>query len=163
VAEHSFGVTAIAYVLGQRRGGVNMERLLLLALFHDLAEARTGDLNYVNKRYVAARENQAFEDAVNGLPFSDELISIKDEWHSGQTPEAQLAADADQLDMILELRRLSGHGWKPADEWLAYATKRLKTPEGQALSQEILRSGPDDWWFERRDSLWVNPKELGEK
>jgi putative hydrolase of HD superfamily len=163
VAEHSFGVTAIAYVLGRKRGGVNLERLLLLALFHDLAEARTGDLNYVNKRYVTAHENEAFEDAVRDLPFSDELNSVKDEWRSGQSPEAKLAADADQLDMILELRRLSEHGWKQADEWLGYATKRLKTPEGQALCQEILAAGPDDWWFERRDNLWVNPPAPDEK
>ncbi|MDR2387494.1 MAG: HD domain-containing protein [Deltaproteobacteria bacterium] len=158
VAEHSFGVIALAYVLGRKRGQVNLERLLLLALFHDLAEARTGDLNYVNKRYVTAHEKQAFEEAVRDLPFSEELNSIKDEWLKGQSPEAQLAADADQLDMILELRRLSQHGWKQADQWLSYATQRLKTPEGQALGQEILSTGPDDWWFERRDQLWINPQ-----
>jgi putative hydrolase of HD superfamily len=135
-----------------------MERLLLLALFHDLAEARTGDLNYVNKRYVTAHEKEAFSDAIEGLPFSGELSSISDEWLDGNSPEAALAYDADQLDMIVELRRLQEHGWKQASDWLEYAPKRLKTPEGRKLCQEILSTGPDAWWFERRDSLWVNPQ-----
>ena len=76
----------------------------------------------------------------------------------GQTLEARLAADADQLDMILELRRLDRHGHAQAAEWLTYAAKRLKTPEGQRLCREILVSGPDDWWFEKNESLWVDPK-----
>ncbi|MDR2367117.1 MAG: HD domain-containing protein [Deltaproteobacteria bacterium] len=162
VAEHSFGAAAIAYVLGRMNGEANMERLLILALFHDLAEARTGDLNYVNKRYVKAFEKEAFSDAIDGLPFAPELSSANDEWLSGRTIEARLAADADQLDMIVELRRLNDHGCDQAGEWLTYATKRLKTPEGQRLCQEILSSGPDDWWFERRDALWVNPAGPGQ-
>jgi putative hydrolase of HD superfamily len=157
VAEHSFGTAAIAYALGRMSRGVNMERLLLLALFHDLAEARTGDLNYVNKRYVTAREKEAFRDAARGLPFSEELGSVNDEWLEGRSLEANLAADADQLDMILELKRLLEHGWRQAGDWLEYAPKRLRTEEGQRLCREILAAGPDDWWFERRDDLWVNP------
>ncbi|MDR0621095.1 MAG: HD domain-containing protein [Deltaproteobacteria bacterium] len=158
VAGHTFGVAAIAYALGRLNGQANMERLLLLALFHDLAEARTGDLNYVNKRYVKALEKEAFSDAIKGLPFAPELGGLNEEWLNGESLEARLAADADQLDMILELRLLQAHGHDPAGDWLGYATKRLKTPEGQKLCQEILASGPDDWWFERDDALWVNPE-----
>jgi putative hydrolase of HD superfamily len=157
VAEHSFGTTAIAFVLGRMAGDADLERLLLLALFHDLAEARTGDLNYVNKRYVTADEREAFEAATRDLPFGEELRSINDEWLEGRSREASLAADADQLDMILELRRLLGHGWKQAGEWLGYATKRLRTEEGRRLCEDIMTGGPDDWWFERSDALWVRP------
>jgi putative hydrolase of HD superfamily len=157
VAEHSFGAAVIAYVLGRMNGKVDMERLLLLALFHDLPEARTGDLNYVNKQYVTTHEKEAFQDAVKGLPFSTELESVNSEWSQGSTSEARLAADADQLDMILELRRLNGHGWKQAGDWLEYASKRLKTDEGRKLCGEILSSDPDSWWFQRQDKLWINP------
>jgi putative hydrolase of HD superfamily len=163
VAEHSFGTAAIAYVLGRMNGQADMERLLLLALFHDLAEARTGDHNYVNKQYVTSHEKEAFEDAVKDLPFTEELSSLNDEWLGSQSLEACLAADADQLDMILELKRLFDHGWKQAGDWLQYVVKRLKTKEGQSLGQEIMTSGPDDWWFEHRDSLWVNPKSPDKK
>jgi putative hydrolase of HD superfamily len=157
VAEHSFGVAMLSYVLGRLSGKADLERLLSMALFHDLAEARTGDLNYVNKRYVTALEDEAFNDAASGLPFEDELLELKKEWSQGETLEAKLAADADQLDMMLELKRLSAHGWNQADQWLFYAEKRLKTPEGKALAKQILQGEPDNWWFEQREELWVNP------
>ncbi|MDR1487305.1 MAG: HD domain-containing protein [Deltaproteobacteria bacterium] len=158
VAEHSFGVAMLAWVLGRMSGEADLERLLSMAIFHDLAEARTGDLNYVNKRYVIPLEEQAFSDAARDLPFEKELLEIKNEWLESESLEAKLASDADQLDMMIELRRLSAHGWNQAGEWLVYAEKRLKTREGQALAKEILSSDPDGWWFERRDELWVNPK-----
>jgi putative hydrolase of HD superfamily len=157
VAEHSFGAVAAAFVLGRLCPGVNLERLLTLALFHDLAEARTGDLNYVNKRYVKAFESQALADAAKGTPFEDELLSIRDEWLAGESVEAKLARDADQLDMMLELKRLNSFGWRQAGEWLSYAEKRLITPEAIKLAQELKKSDPDGWWFEPREELWVNP------
>jgi hypothetical protein len=129
-----------------------------MALFHDLAEARTGDLNYVNKRYVEADEDSAFRDAISDLPFSEELLSLWEEWRLGQSLEAKLARDADQLDMMVELSRLAAHGWKPASDWLFYAQKRLATEAGRQLAERILSRDPDGWWFERRDDLWVNPK-----
>lgn len=158
VAEHSFGATAVAFVLGRMAEGADISKLMAMALFHDLAEARTGDLNYVNKRYVAADEDAAFRDATSGLPFESELAGIWAEWRLGESLEARLAKDADQLDMILELKRLASHGWSQAADWLFYAIKRLATEPGKLLGERIMARGPDDWWFERKDELWVNPK-----
>ena len=59
VAEHSHRMTFVAYVLAKEsKEPVDMAKLLLMCLLHDLPEARTGDLNYVNKRYVEANEDQ---------------------------------------------------------------------------------------------------------
>ncbi|MDR2141500.1 MAG: HD domain-containing protein [Deltaproteobacteria bacterium] len=163
VAEHTFGVAMVAFALGRLEERADLGKLLRLALFHDLAEARTGDLNYVNKRYVVAQEDAAFADATQGLPFEGELRDLWAEWRAGETLEARLAADADQLDMMLELRRLAGHGWAAAEEWLFYAQKRLKTETARELAQELTQADPDHWWFERREELWVNPEPRGEK
>jgi putative hydrolase of HD superfamily len=157
VAEHVFGATVMAYALGRLSGRADVGRLTLLTLFHDLAEARTGDLNYVNKRYVTSREDSAFRAMAAGLPFEADLLSLREEWEAGESLEARLAADADQLDMMLELRRLAARGWTQADEWLHYAEKRLKTDEARRLAAKLLLADPDDWWFERRDELWVDP------
>ena len=155
VAEHSFGVIVLAFALVRLNGRADLPRTLKLALFHDLAEARTGDLNYLNKRYAEADEGRAMADALSGLSFGPELMENWQEWRAGETLEARLAADADQLDMILELRRLQTLGSAQAREWLHYAQKRLKTPEGQALFEEISQADPERWWFERRDDYWV--------
>lgn len=155
VAEHSFGVTILAFTLTRLNGRADLTRTLKLALFHDLAEARTGDLNYMNKRYATVDEDQALRDAAEGLVFGPELTDLWDEWRCGQTLEARLAADADQLDMVLELRRLKTLGSEQAGDWLFYAEKRLKTDEGRALFQEIVQTDPTRWWFEKREEYWV--------
>ena len=155
VAEHSFGVTVLAFTLVQMNGQADLGRTMRLALFHDLAEARTGDLNYMNKRYATMDENRAMRDAAEGLPFGPELLEGWEEWREGRTLEARLAADADQLDMVLELRRLKTLGSDQAEDWLFYAQKRLKTDEGRKLFEEIVQTDPTRWWFERREEYWV--------
>ncbi|MDR1920846.1 MAG: HD domain-containing protein, partial [Candidatus Adiutrix sp.] len=94
VAEHSFGVVVLAFVLARMNGAACLEKMLKLAVFHDLAEARTGDLNYMNKRYAVMDEDRAMTDAAEGLPFGDELAGLWNEWRSGDSLEARLAADA---------------------------------------------------------------------
>lgn len=100
-------------------------------------------------------EDRAMNDAVEDLPFADELKGGWAEWRDGRSLEAQLAADADQLDMIMELRRLETLGSEQAKDWLYYAQKRLKTKEGKKLFEEITSSDPTNWWFEKREDYWV--------
>ena len=126
VAEHSFGVVVLAFALVRLNGRADLTRTLKLALFHDLAEARTGDLNYMNKRYTETDEGRAMADALAGLPFGPELMENWQEWRASETLEAQLAADADQLDMVLELRRLHTLGSAQAQDWLHYAQNALR-------------------------------------
>jgi putative hydrolase of HD superfamily len=163
VAEHTFGALTVAFALGRMEPQADLEKLLKMVLFHDLPEARTGDLNYVNKMYVQSLETEAFNDATRDLPFTRELADLWAEWRDGQSLEAKLAADADQLDMMLELRRLAGHGWRQAQDWLFYAQKRLKTSSALKLAESLIDMDPDHWWFERREELWVNPGPPGEK
>ncbi len=155
VAEHSFGVTVLAFTLARMNGRADLTRTLKLALFHDLAEARTGDLNYMNKRYAVMDEDKAMREATDGLPFGPELLDLWAEWRQGQSLEARLAADADQLDMILELRRLETLGSEQARDWLFYAHKRLKSEEGRQLFGEITGSDPTHWWFDKKEEYWV--------
>ncbi|MGD9506802.1 MAG: HD family hydrolase, partial [Syntrophobacteraceae bacterium] len=62
VAEHSFRATVIGYTLARLSGDADPFKVVSLCLFHDLPEARTGDMNYVNKRYVQVDENAAIDD-----------------------------------------------------------------------------------------------------
>ncbi|MDR2340126.1 MAG: HD domain-containing protein [Deltaproteobacteria bacterium] len=162
VAEHSFGVTLVSFALARMSGKADLERLLKMALFHDLAEARTGDLNYMNKRYVTAHEGLATKDLAEGLPFEGELLGLFREWKEGASLEARLAADADQIDMLVELARHRADGSEAAAEWIRYALMRLKTEEGKALAQAVLSASPDGWWFEKKESFWVSPKGPGD-
>ena len=70
MAEHSFSVSFIAFVMAQMEPDVDALRLIAMCLVHDLPEAKTGDLNYVQKKYVTADENKAMNETTRKLPLS---------------------------------------------------------------------------------------------
>src|SRR2546428_11702018 len=56
VADHSYGVAMLCLFQAWSRGGYDLERLLKLALIHDLDEAITGDLTPEDKRRLGLGE-----------------------------------------------------------------------------------------------------------
>ncbi len=159
VAEHSFHTAVIGYVLARDESRADLLKTMMMCLFHDLHEARTGDLNYVNKRYVSVDEVRAVQDLGKELPFGDELISLIHEFNRGETIEACLSKDADQLGLIVELKEQQDLGNKYAKEWLHYALKRPRTENAKKMAQEILKTDCTDWWFEKKTDWWVNGPE----
>jgi putative hydrolase of HD superfamily len=156
VAEHIFRTTYIGYALGKLATGVDVDRMIKMCLFHDLPEARTGDLNYVNKKYVVPHEKKAVEDLTQTLPFGNEIKELIAEFVEGKTDEAKLAGDADQLEMILALKEYKDIGNKYADEWLEFSLKRLQTEVAQSLAKTILETDSSLWWFSDKGDWWVN-------
>ena len=159
VADHSFRTAVIGYVLAAGDSTADTQKVVLMCLFHDLPEARTGDHNYVNKRYVRVSEDKAAADLVNGLGFGDDILQLMREFNEVQTIEARLARDADQLDLILELKGQKDLGNPYAGEWLSYARKRLMSTAAKRLAEEILETDTTDWWFEKKTDWWVNGPE----
>ncbi len=156
VAEHIFRTSYIGYALGKLDSSVNVDRLIKMCLFHDLPEARTGDLNYVNKKYVEANENKAIEDLAGTLPFGGEIRNLILEFNEGKTTEAKLARDADQLEMILALKEYKDIGNRYADEWLEFSLKRLQTEAARQLAKTILETDSSLWWFSDKGDWWVS-------
>ncbi len=147
VAEHSFCVAFIGYVMSLMMPEINALRLISMCLVHDLAEARTGDHNYVHKQYVVADEDRAVQDAVGHLPFGGSMIDLISEYNGQETTESRLAYDADQLAFILDLKSISDIGQKTPQQWLPVVQKRLKTAVGKRLCQEIMDTRWDAWWL----------------
>ena len=156
VAEHSFRAAIIGYILSLQESGADSRKTTLMCLFHDLPEARTGDHNYVNKRYVNVDEDRAIRDLARDLPFGDEIISLIREFNRGESLEARISSDADQLDLILELKEQQDLGNKYAGDWLHYAIKRLLTESAKTMAQEILDTDSTEWWFDKKAELWIN-------
>jgi putative hydrolase of HD superfamily len=130
VAEHSFRMALIGYLLSLQEPKADAMKTTLMCLFHDLHEARTGDHNYVNKRYVQVDEAKAVEDLAKGLPIREAIVSLTHEFTEGTSVEACISRDADQLDLILSLKEQLDLGNTYAREWLHYAVKRLQTGSG---------------------------------
>jgi putative hydrolase of HD superfamily len=148
VAEHSFIATFIGYALSQIAPEADALRLLQMCLIHDLTEARTGDLNYVQKKYLSVDESQTIADLTEDLPFGKALTDLIEEFSAAETLEAQLAHDADQLALVLELKALHDAGNNGPEAWLPRVVGRLRTSIGQSLAKQILNTASDEWWFD---------------
>lgn len=156
VAEHSLRVAMITFgLLRTGDGELNESRALCMALFHDLPEARTGDLNYLAQRYVTADEQAAIADQTAGLPFAEELSELLEEFRRQETPEALLVRDADNLEMLLELKEHHDVGNPNAEAWVPHVVARLRTEQARRLAEAILGGHTSDWWFDADSSWWV--------
>jgi 5'-deoxynucleotidase YfbR-like HD superfamily hydrolase len=162
VAEHSFRTAIIGYTLARMDGHVDAGRVMQLCLFHDVPEARIGDLNYVAKKYVQADERRAVEDLARTLPFGDEYRQTLEEFGAGESREAQLAHDADQLEMILALKEYKDLGNQYADEWYPFSVRRLRTDLARHLAETIWMTDSTRWWFDDDSEWWVTGKKREE-
>jgi len=156
VAEHTFRTTCIGYVLSQLVPQADAHKLLKMCLLHDLHEARTGDINYMNKKYVAVDEDKARRELAATVPFGSDIEQLVREFNNGATLEAQLANDADQLDLILMLKENKDLGNRYADEWIAFAVQRLKSDVAKELAQQIVTTDSTHWWFSEKSDWWIN-------
>lgn len=156
VADHSFRTSVIGYVLASQEPEADLNKVVSMCLIHDLPEARTGDHNYVNKRYVKADEKGALHDQVQELPFGKEVIALANEFNEDITLEAKLSRDADQLDLILELKEQMDFGNPNAKEWLGFAVERLFTKNARKMAKEIMETDSANWWFDKKTDWWVN-------
>ncbi|MBA3442412.1 MAG: HD domain-containing protein [Pyrinomonadaceae bacterium] len=98
VASHSYGVAIAAMLLADEvraRGvGVDTERLLQIALLHDWAEVRTGDLprdaaHYYGVEARRAAEHQAFDDIIGSLRARDHYRALHQEYEDRVSTEAK--------------------------------------------------------------------------
>lgn len=163
VAEHVFQTMITGYTLAKMEleGGVEIDekRLLQLCLLHDLLEARTGDLNYVNKKYLEVDEAGALEDMCRPLFFGAEMAELVKEFEQKESREAQLAADADQLALIVLVKEQHDLGNPYARKWLTVAQQRLLTESGRMLARSLGESDWASWWFSKESNeWWVNGK-----
>lgn len=123
VAAHSFGVCVTAMLLADEakaRGlEVNCERVLRIALIHDWAETRVGDMPRTATRYFGAEarrtaETLAFADIVNGEAEYREIFA---DYEERRSLEARLVKAADVIDLLVQAYALERSGAKGLDEF----------------------------------------------
>lgn len=160
VAEHTNRMLHVALLLA-RAGGKRVDelRLLQLVLYHDLPEARTGDQNYVHRRYVHEDLEKLLDDAAPVWPEGGAIAAAVREFEAAESAEARLAKDADQLELLLTLKELQDLGNPHTRDWIDAAVQRLKTDAAKKLAAEILETKWDEWWYhDKNDRHWVEGK-----
>lgn len=146
VAEHVYTTTFIAFLFSLLDSKVDAHRLISMCLVHDLPEARLGDLNYVQKQYLQPNESKVMADALQGIPFGPQIAELMNEFNAGNTLEARLARDADQLALMIDLKSLRDIGYQTPDTWLPHVEGRLQTELAKQLSEAVQGAQWDDWW-----------------
>jgi putative hydrolase of HD superfamily len=155
VADHVFRTALITFSLAAIDDAVDGDKALRMALVHDLPEARTGDLNYMNQKYSIADEDRAAADQTAGLPFGDELLGLSREYREESSPEAVLVHDADQLELLMSLKEQLDNGNQQAEDWIGFVLRRLRTEAAKRLARQVLDHHSADWWFDRDSDWWV--------
>ncbi len=145
VAAHSWGVALVALALAElHQEPVDVGRLLSMCLLHDLAESVLGDLpgpasNYLPPGAKQAAERQALADILARLPFAPAWQTLWEEFEAGTTIEAQLARDADRLDMLIQAAGYEEAGRRNLGEfWQTVGSHPWRSPWSAGLAQRLL-------------------------
>lgn len=151
VAAHSYGVAVTAMMLADELLGrgikVDSEKVLRMAILHDLSEARLGDMPKVAKHYfipgaIHDAERAVFADIVENCNQSRQYCDIFDEYEARQTLESRLVKVADVIDLLVEALSLEKAGAKGLDEfWDATRHRSFEfEPEVQLIVEELFNS-----------------------
>ena len=114
VAEHTFRVCCMAFLLEREFPGLDMNRVLKMCLIHDWGEAVTGDIpSFLKTGGDEARELDAIHALTARLPDREaELNALYAEMEARETPEAKFYKALDRLEAVIQ------HNEAPMSTWL---------------------------------------------
>jgi putative hydrolase of HD superfamily len=126
---------------------VDCERVLRMALLHDWAEARVGDMPKTATGYFGAEirrraETLAFADIVSGLGAAADYKDIHHDYEERSSLEARLVKAADVIDLLVQAYALEHSGSKGLDEfWQVIHEADFKLPAiAEGVVREVLQS-----------------------
>lgn len=153
VGQHIFMTSVISYFLA-RETGADIQKVLIMSLFHDFHESRTGDLDKIATFYVKRDTKRANTDIFSGL--DDELADLLNEYEEKKSKEAQVVYEANILALLVELKVLLERGNNHAGEWFKSNKKRLRLPQSIQLAKELESTDSQNWWVSIRNTLHGN-------
>lgn len=106
VSEHTFHLVFLAWTLAESLPDLDRLRVLELALVHDIAEVRTGDLPRTAARYLppgakAAAEMEASREIL--APLGDRGSDLLAEYQAGESTEARFVSICDKLQLLIKV------------------------------------------------------------
>ncbi len=150
LAEHTMRVIWIALLLAKKEGVTDTDKIMKMALAHDVSETRTGDVHYVSRLYTDRHEDRAVADTFAGTGFGEEFLELLHEYEKRESLEAKIVKDADTLDVDMELieQKSKGDGiygaLGPIRQKIEHE-RLLFTQSARDLWKEIYSSNPHDW------------------
>ena len=148
VAEHSFRVAIIGYVLALMEGA-DPAVTAATCLFHDIIETRLGDIPNVAKHYTSPEVPEVvIADQVSGMPaqLADNIQTLIHSYSGQGSREAILARDADKLECLMQAREYQTHGYQNVEPWITSNLAKLKSEAARSMAVVAQKLPPDQWW-----------------
>ncbi|MBX4191562.1 MAG: HD domain-containing protein [Candidatus Doudnabacteria bacterium] len=154
--EHTIRLIWLALIISRMEKSGDENKIIKMALVHDVAETRVSDLSYVQKVYVKADEHKAADDMFKDTIIADyrEIIA---EYEKRESIESKIVKDADNLDIDIELKEIEELGSQLPEKWagnrrLVRDTK-LYTESAKKLWDQIQESDPSSWHM--KSNKWI--------
>lgn len=149
LSDHTLRVIWISLILAKYEGATDIEKLMKMALVHDLSESRSVDSHYVSRQYVDRHEDEAINDTLLDTAVYEDFMKIWHEYEVRESLEAKIVKDADSLDVDLELKEQEYRGLKLGEDTFEgrqyVAQTKLYTEAARDFWNLIQDSNPNDW------------------
>ena len=114
VAEHSWRVSLMAFLLKNEFPEANIDKVINMCLIHDLGECFTGDIpTFVKTDKDRNVEDNLLYNWINSLPneVSNEMKLLFDEMNEQRTIESKIYKSLDKLEALIQ------HNESPLNTW----------------------------------------------
>ena len=113
VADHSYSVSIMSMILADLEG-LNTEKIIKMALLHDLAESTIGDITpgSMKNNDKITKENNAMKKILMNIPseIRKPYFKIWDEYQNNSSKESSLLHDIDKLEMAFQAKFYQENG-----------------------------------------------------
>lgn len=150
VADHCFRCAVIGYYLAHLEK-VDPYKVLVMALFNDIHEARINDLHKMGHYYIDFKtaEKRVFAEQIQNLDgkVKKEMAALRLAYEGQKSKESLVARDADILECLLQAKEYIDHGHAGARKFLTRAPQFLKTKGARAIWRHLKKWKSDSWWI----------------
>ena len=157
VADHCYRVSLLSMILAdvltEQDVPLDVEKVMRLALLHEIAEARIGDVPFPALKYIPAEVKEAGERAAVESMFEgfgalqQKYIQLWEEFEKGTSIEGKLVRAADKLELMIQVLEYEKIGYRSLDKFWTNPWNYRRFDDSP-LIQEIM-----DLLYQRRKDL----------
>jgi len=133
VAEHSWQLTMMVFIIGSECNvKIDLAKAMALALIHDLAESKTGDIDAYevmtgqkSRDEKMVQEVQVMQDMTTDLSFGKTIYDMWEGYEDQDSVEAKFVRALDKIEAYLHIAQRGVEAYIPKEFHADYADKAV--------------------------------------